>query len=219
MSDRLTFSDLGISFPLFTAPVHEAAEYRELGTCELCQALNAYCFSATNLEGRSRIACYSCLRNGQVGIRKNTVVGLVVPRSAEEGITDAVGHSVEELATYGFEILPHPTEPDDPDWHCVRVSKEHLLELLRTPSFLNWQGCCWLFCCKRPMVYVGIWKEPEFEFHAGPNDPAEFFNQIMVNLPPEQVAWGRHAPLSQCGGPYVFRCSVCGGYKRNLDMP
>ena len=134
--DQLTFSDLGIPFPLFTAPVDEAEEYWGESTCAKCGAVAKHCFSVHGGTPRNGLmACYGCLRAGHASIHKESVVGFISGAGAEEGLTDAVGESSEELLRFGFELIPHQLEPDEPDWHHVCVPVKHLCELVRTPNF------------------------------------------------------------------------------------
>lgn len=216
MAQAQTFDDLGIPFPLFSAPVAEAAEYRGKARCGICNTAATHCFSATSTTGNDLIACYDCLRGGKARISKDTVIGIV--GNADSGLADAVGEDRERLLGYGFEVLPHPLEPDEPDWHQVRVPSEHLRELLRTPNFLTFQGCVWHFCCRRPMIYVGTWKELEFEKHCGNESPISFFRRVVTDWPEGEFNWGETFPLIGCGGPYVFQCADCGKYEGYHDM-
>jgi len=218
MTDRTTFSDLGIPFPLFAASAQEALEYCGQSTCAACGERVKHCFSVYNADPPDQIACYDCLRAGIVVICKDTVVGFVNGEGAEQGLTDAVGIPKDKLLASGLQVIPHRLEPHL-NWHHVCVPQEHLRELVRTPSFKTWQGCLWLFCCQRPMVYVGTWKEPEFEKHAGNRNPASFFNDIMTDVEPQDFTWGEHVPLEICGGPYVFQCPSCGRFRGYHDMP
>ncbi len=44
MSKTLYFSDLGLDFPLFKAPVSEACEYVGVRTCDICHSNSDHCF-------------------------------------------------------------------------------------------------------------------------------------------------------------------------------
>jgi hypothetical protein len=212
------FADLGISFPLFAAPETEALGYLGLDHCEVCGANGAHAFTC-RIDGHQGKACYECLRAGRAWIPKDTVIGAVSASSATRGQTDAVGLRRSDLQGYGFPVVPNDVEPELPDWSYVLVPSSDLLELVRTPDFLTWQGCQWLFCCRKPMVYIGAWKEPDFERHAGSSDPAEFFRSVVVSPQIGPFVWGQHAPLGGAGGPYVFRCQACGRYRGYIDMP
>ncbi len=95
--------------------------------------------------------CYPCLRAGKGAITKDTEFGMVSWEQAFQGIT----HGAPGLRTDQFELVE--IDPEE-DWYGVRVPNQHLFELLRTPTFSSWQGERWLFCCKRPMTYVGDWQ-------------------------------------------------------------
>lgn len=138
-----TFADRGIPFPLFAAPVSEAAGYLDAADCAQCGACNTPCFDARTSDGLDAPACYECLRAGRVAIRKDTVLGGVSAFGAERGRTDAVGFARPELVAYGFTVMPHHVEPDEPTWSHVCVPPQHLRELVRTPDFRTWgaDGC------------------------------------------------------------------------------
>src|SRR4051812_32580505 len=55
-----TFTDLGIRFPLFEAPVREASEYRGAGTCTLCLREADHCFEPSDVA----LACPTCGSEG-----------------------------------------------------------------------------------------------------------------------------------------------------------
>jgi len=209
------FADLGISFPLFAAPRAEAVGFSERSNCGICGAAGKAAF-ASRAEHHDVAACFDCLRAGRAWIAKDTEIGGVSAYSAARGWTDAVGIRRSEIERQGFRAIAHEVEPDSPEWSRAVVPTADLEELIRTPDFLTWQGCRWLFCCRRPMVYVGVWKEPEFEERGGA-DPAAFFQTVIEGCP--AFEWGRHAPLSGAGGPYVFRCQVCGRHRGYIDMP
>ncbi len=80
---------------------------------------------------------------------KSTEFGMVSCDQAFQGVT----HGVPGLRTDQFEVVL--MDPEE-DWYGVRVPSEHLWELLRTPGFHSWQDECWLFCCHRPMTYLGV---------------------------------------------------------------
>jgi hypothetical protein len=210
------FADLGIPFPLFAAPTAEALGYHGRAGCGVCGAADAHAFTA-RADGAEVVACYACLRGGRAWVPKDTEAGAVSADSAARGRADVIGIPRSEVERLGFVVIPHELEPALPDWGHALVPAADLGELIRTPDFLTWQGCQWLFCCGRPMVYVGAWKEPQFEAHAGGADPAVLFRSVVPGCP--LFEWGRHAPLSGAGGPYVFRCQVCGGYRGYMDMP
>ena len=90
---------------------------------------------------------------------------------AFEGVT----HGIPGLQTTEFEMVL--TDPED-DWYGVRVPSEYLFELLRTPTYQTWQGERWLFCCKRPMTYIGEWANVMKSSHR-PDDPKKFLESVI----------------------------------------
>ncbi len=96
----------------------------------------------------------------------------------------------------------------------VRVPQEHLFELLRTPSYVTWQGECWLFCCEEPMVYLGSWGQDEFTNHALDGDGKALFDKIVEggNL----ALW--EGKLHDATGIYVFRCNKCNRLRAQWDI-
>lgn len=155
--------------------------------------------------------CYTCLRAGKGAITKDTEFGMVSWEQAFQGIT----HGVPGLETTEFErVLIDPAE----DWYGVRVPQEHLFELLRTPTYGTWQGERWLFCCQRPMTYLGEWatvvKSPQ-----RPDDAGAFFEQI-IDPHEESRAWLWEAICKGSGSVclYVFRCKTCDRFRSTWDI-
>ncbi len=205
-----TFADFGIPFPLFEAPVKQAKDYRGLERCKLCSTDQAHCFEAEEIGGRRKrrlLCCYACLRAGQAALVKDTVLGLVTWEGAAEGLT----HGVPGLQSGDFELIP---SADDPEWLRARVPAAMLFELLRTPGYVTWQGEQWQFCCGRPSVYLGEWKEEEYERLAPDGDGRKLFLQTdIAGL--DQDVWGN---LRCIGGPYVCRCPACQRLLGHYDM-
>jgi uncharacterized protein CbrC (UPF0167 family) len=204
-----TFADLGIPFPLFEAPAKEASEYKGLGRCKLCGTGQAHCFEADEIVGRRPrrlLCCYACLRAGRAARAKDTVLGLVTWEGAAEGLT----HGVPGLESSDFELIP---SDDDPEWLRARVPSVMLVELLRTPGCVTWQGEQWQFCCGRPSVYLGEWKEEEFERRAPDGDGRTLFLQTAIEGLGD--AWGK---LRCLGGPYVYRRPACQRLLGHYDM-
>ena len=214
MADRTTFADLGIPFPLFTAPVAEAERYHGVATCGVCKAENVRCFRVYDDEANELLACYECVRTDKTNFGVYTELGSI----RGPGCLDAIGIDEGAILAHGFEVLPHPLEPNESDWHLVHVPEAITLELARTPEFKTWQGCIWLFCCSQPMVYRGAWKEAEFEEHAGDKPPGVFFDGVVEDVDAKDMSWPPYAPLEECGGPYVFQCKKCRRYRGYHDM-
>ncbi len=237
-----TFAQLGIPFPLYEAQAKEAPEYQGLDSCAVCGADGVHCFRVDDLIlscpqcgtetairpeiGQSHFCrachqgldcsvdaqegfacCYACLRAGRAAFTKDTVLGMVTWDQAVEGLT----HGVPGLISKDFELVP---SEDSPDWMRAKVSPDLLLELVRTPNYTTWQGERWHFCCGKPMVYVGEWKEEEFKRHAPASDGKAFFKRAVIDGVDESF-WG---VLQNIGGPYMFRCPLCGTLRGHYDM-
>jgi uncharacterized protein UPF0167 len=117
---------------------------------------------------------------------------------------------------YGFEhviVARKPWEPGGPDmdWEAVRVPQAYLMELLRTPTYSTWQGEYWLFCCQRPMVYLGDWGPADFERYAGEGNGRALFETVAPDT--DYWLWGHGG-----SGIYVFRCPACGRLGCHCDF-
>ena len=126
---------------------------------------------------------------------------------AVEGLT----HGIPGLKSADFEVVP---AEDDPEWMRAVVPSHLLLELVRTPSYVTWQGEQWQFCCGKPMVYVGEWQEAEFNRHAPDGDGRALLKNASINGVDES-SWG---DLQNIGGPYMFRCKECASLRGHYDM-
>jgi uncharacterized protein CbrC (UPF0167 family) len=238
-----TFRDLGIPFPLFDAPISEASEYRGVGRCSLCQAEGAHCFEldigadivvacpacatpvpldAADRCGRACLACghlvgfpelgvgelltcYHCLRAGRAALTKNTDLGMIRHEDATRGIT----HGYPGLAHPDFELVPL-----EDDWVGARLPVAMMLELTRTPGYSSIQGETWLFCCKKPMIYVGPWRREQFAKMAPDGNGKEFFHRVVRDA--VDGLWEDR--LGDLTGIYVFRCSTCDQHSAHWDM-
>lgn len=58
------FADLGMPFPLFEAEAQEAAEYRGVDTCFLCQREHVHCFAPSALL----VACQHCATENELEV-------------------------------------------------------------------------------------------------------------------------------------------------------
>ena len=94
-----------------------------------------------------------------------------------------------------FEVVPK-----EDGWIGVRVEPALLLELVRTPGYISWQGESWQFHCGRPMVYLGAWDEEDFARHAPDGDARALFERIV-----DHANWDYRDAVVV----YVFRCAVC----------
>jgi|GEM_PF-913002 len=154
--------------------------------------------------------CYSCLREGKGAITQDTEFRMVSWEQAFEGRT----HGVPGLRAPGFDTVT--TDPDG-EWAGVLLPQEHLFELLRTPAFETWQGAIWLFCCRKPMTYVGEWKSVATSL--GEAEAQNLFDQLMSQdaESPEWV-WEELASTSDSVCLYVFACKECGNKRANWDV-
>jgi uncharacterized protein CbrC (UPF0167 family) len=151
--------------------------------------------------------CDDCLRAGKAAMTKDTEFGLVACDQAFQGVT----HGVPGLQTDQFEVVPI-----DPGEDCsgVRVPSEHLWELLRTPGFHSWQGERWLFCCRRPMIFLGGWCSVMKLLR--PADPRAFFEGLIdPDDGPVDRVWEGVGSGDVC--LYVYRCPSCGRHRATWD--
>jgi uncharacterized protein CbrC (UPF0167 family) len=237
------FRDLGTPFPLFDAPVSDAAELIDPGVCGICgqqaqvrfrlevgAAVMRPCPACGVENGLSvsdpdesecrachaRIAvpemphghnaCYACLRAGRAALTKDTELGMISWEQAFAGVT----HGVPGLAHPDFEMVPQP----DSDWIGARLPPETMFELLRTPSYRTIQGESWLFCCRRPMVFIGTWSRQDFIDHAPDGDARKLFEEIVLNC--GEDLW--EVTRGESTGVYVFRCGACARLKAHWDF-
>lgn len=154
------------------------------------------------------LACYGCIRAGKAALGKSTEFGMVSWEQACQGIT----HGVPGLGTDQSEMVP--IDPEE-DWYGVRVPEEHLWELLRTPDFHSWQDENWLFCCRRPMTYLGGWSRVLEGLR--PTEPKAFFDGLVepCDVP---VDWLWEGVDSGRMSLYVYRCPSCDRHRATWDM-
>lgn len=231
----ITFEDLGIPFPLFEAVTDEASEYVGIAACSLCGKEDSHCFNlgigaavmvaclhcgegnGLDADDREDVAChscgedvafpeieaeeiricYGCLRAGRAALSKDTAFGMISWEQTLEGLT----HGAPKIATTEFETVSQ----GEGGWVRVKLPAELMLELLRTPAYLTWQGERWQFCCKQPMVYLGPWKHDDFERNTPEGDGRSLFEQTVQEAPAE--LWDK----GDCSGTgvYVFKCKLC----------
>lgn len=167
----------GGRFPLFQGPPTEASNYHGEGVCCLCSQLNIClelgighdlilacpsCATENALDADDRTAavcacgaavafpaleerilcCCDCLRAGRAAITQQTDLGLVRWQDANLGQT--FGGYSDTLPT--IEVCEQVTG--------VILSRDLLLDLVRTPNPKTWQTVAWPFCCARPMIYL-----------------------------------------------------------------
>lgn len=237
MQEDTTFLDLGIPFPLFDAPVRLAASYIGKERCDLCENENRHSFrlgigdvviascgvcsepmafdahepgpaicSSCNTEASFPVnksgdihVCYDCLRDGRAAFTHDTEFGMVGYEDAVRGLT----HGVPGLSVSGYETIL-----SENGWNQVKVRSNVLLELVRTPGFVTWQGERWLFCCSDLMTYVGEWQQADFSRQAKDGRGHVLFNQLCSGEDWTGWTWaslGKDFP----GVIYAFRCRNC----------
>lgn len=217
------FDDLGLTIPLFMAPAREAREYAGPGRCALCLNDDPHCFA---LEGEAEViaecaaceeemplpaaaradgpcrsceatvafplpktgrlrACASCLMAGLVSMPKKTERGRVAWAEALAGQTSE-GWVVEPLS---------------------------LLELLRTPGFDTWSAApSWLFCCERPMLYLGTRSAGDFRAGQLGSGQQRFLNTVAGAGAGDWVDLNEGRSVA-C----LFRCEQCGRERGIID--
>jgi uncharacterized protein CbrC (UPF0167 family) len=242
MSSR-TFAALGAPFQLFEAPVDACSGYESEQTCSFCRQMCAVCFrlgigddmilpcgscetelplSVTDREPaicncgqvtsfpenapQEFLVCYHCLRAGRCALTKDTELGMITFQHAMAGQT----HGRPGLSKAGYDLVPVEDE-----WVAARLPKEMMLELLRTPGYITWQGESWLFCCGGPMTYVGEVKPSDLRAQRG--------NGLDLL---EQAFGTKDLDISRLTKDieteslvvYEFRCLTCGRHSANCDF-
>jgi hypothetical protein len=193
-----TLADLGYAFPLWDAPREDAC-LDEPGGCRVCNQW---------VDVRFRGACYACFRAGNADAAMDTELGLVRPEDAASGITLGVP-ARKNLDARRTQALPARRDGRERRV-AFRVAPEWLFELVRTPQYSTWQGERWLFCCGRPMIYLGAADRDALDAWA-----------VEAKGALEDVVRSLHAPhaidaeemvddvLRGAVGLYVFRCPAC----------
>ncbi len=191
-----TFEQLGIPFPLFEAPIEET-DFIAVGKCDACGEEKPHCFRVDGITDTRPygVACYECIREGRAYFVHDTELGLVNMDDAQAGVTQGLPEHLSPEEDYEA----HQTEDDE--WVRYRVDKDTLLELVRTPNYITWQGDNWLFHHKQPMIYVGVWGELTAEV-------------------PESLKAECEAIREENDGAtiYVFRCVACGEHRVHYDF-
>lgn len=240
-----TFSELGIPFPLFEAPAKLASAYAGKGYCDLCSTDEQHvfslgigdeilskcagcgsdlAFSASDKESKACSscdvtspfplikrddlhACYSCVRTGRATFTQDTEFGMVRYEDARRGLT----HGVPDLDANGYD-----TSLSDDGWTQVSVSADRLMELVRTPGYISWQGERWLFCCGGPMVYVGEWRKADFSRNDKDGDGQALFSEMCAGEEWSDFSWDT-LDHDIPGVIYAFRCTTCDRRRAHWD--
>jgi uncharacterized protein CbrC (UPF0167 family) len=216
-----TFATLGIPFPLFEAPVDEASEYIGAGHCFACAGEQPHCFEL-GIGAAVILPCPNCgTANGldaddrEDGRCRSCRALVPFPEVEEENLLVChaclrAGHAaLKKDTTLGMISWEQALDTD-----AARPSREAVLELLRTPTYVTIQGEQWELCCERPMVYLGQWTQDEFNAAAPDGDGQTLFDEIVEE--PEDGLW--EDDLHDSAGIYVFRCAACGRKTANWDV-
>jgi uncharacterized protein CbrC (UPF0167 family) len=240
----MTFSDLNSPFPLFEAPVKDAADYKGPGTCSICGERAKVCFEL-GIGCAIMARCPNCgAENGldasdcePVPCRECNQTIPFLPVSEFESILTCysclrAGKAAITKDTHlgmisweqAFEGMTHGRPglrnrdfelvPTDSDWVRARLPQDVMFELLRTPTYSTIQGDCWQFCCRQPMVFLGEWDRADFTANAPDRNGEAHFRSIVQDVAPG--LW--EDQLHDSTGIYVFRCQKCGRKTAHWDL-
>lgn len=98
-----------------------------------------------------------------------------------------------------------------------QVDTAALEELLRTPKYETWQGERWLFCCKRPMVFIGPMREPLLERLRESEQTQEEVVAKLLQLEAREAHKRTAEVLKGKIAMYVFRCASCKKHRAHWD--
>jgi uncharacterized protein CbrC (UPF0167 family) len=238
-----TFTELGIPFPLFEAPVDDASEYCGVGACSLCGAAGRHCFelgigcavmcacpscgteNGLDADDWAAVACRQCEANvpfpalgkGEIRVCYECLRAgkAAIAKGTELGMISS--DQAFEGVTNGIPGL----DRDDfemvsqgDDWVAVRLPQAIMWELLRTPTYSTIQDDCWQFCCRQPMVFLGQWSRKQFSRRAPDGDGRRLFDAIVQE--PIKGLW--EDELHDETGIYAFRCNSCGRLTAHWDL-
>ena len=196
-------------FSLFEASL-ENANVDEAGPCAHC---------AKVVDVRFSKACFACFRAGKVASYvMDTELGMVRAEDAEEGLVHGAPRSA---APRGYELVEIGTmgaaAGDAEPWVRVRVDRVALTELLRTPKYETWQGEKWLFCCQRPMVYVGPLNEPLLMRLREAEETQEEVVGRLLQSSTREAHERTLQVLKERISMYVFHCPLCRKHRAHWD--
>jgi len=178
------------------------AEERDVVSCQRCRAPISFPIDADE----EIVACPTCLIGRRVAVTKDTELGMVRWGDAQRGRTQGLP---------GFKSNEWPTSPpDERGWVAVHVSRDHLVELVSTPTYSTIQGDKWLFCCHEPMAFVGQWSRQRFSEEAADGDGSALFSSIVERVVPG--LW--EDELHDVTGVYVFECCRCKRKRAHWDI-
>jgi uncharacterized protein CbrC (UPF0167 family) len=237
-----TFRELGCIFPLFEAPITDASDCVEAGSCAICDAQVSVRFelgigcalmlpcpacateNGLDADDREDTPCRQC--NALVSfpeVPEQLACCYPCLRAGKAAITKdtELGMVSWEQAfeglTHGVPALAHPDfemVPTDSDWVRARLTPEVMYELLRTPCYSTIQGDNWLFCCQKPMIFCGAWTRQRFTEHAPDGDGKALLARVLEHDVPG--LW--EDELHDETGIYVFRCGSCDRLRGHWDI-
>ena len=178
----------------------------------------------TQTEEKS-LYCFRCIKEQGGYCWKETGFGNVNEDSLLSGITDGIPGlteaDVSELVVVNENWNDTDILEDRVVSRGVRIAPEYLRQLLMTPQFHSWQGEIWLFCCKRPMIFIGYWFDAVRVLN--PIDKGELFREIYQTADPTYATlyedWSAASRLFEGSDPemYVFRCPKCERLRCYID--
>lgn len=246
MEKDVSFSDLGMPFPLFDAPVKFAERFVRNGSCSICERASLPVFElgigsdvvypCTNCgsdtifdkSGEGEVKCASCgsWQIAPVDLEESVQCCYDCLRSGKAAITQDTEFGMVRLEdaqrgwTHGtphLEATSYQLRTGQDGWVQVKIDTDRLLDLVRTPSYSTWQGVRWLFCCGGPMTYLGEWNQQDFCKHAVDGDGAKLYEQMSGDFRAD--SWTFDDLESRFPGKiYAFRCTACEGKRLNADM-
>ncbi len=164
------------------------------------------CSHKSPLPAGDKKICYDCLRAGKAIMSKDTELGMVFKESIEKELT----HGLPSLENKDFEIVSG-------EWNQAKLGRSMIMELLTTPSYITLQGEKWLYCCKKPMAYIGEWDMHDFDRVGDSLNRLgrDYFEQIIVD--PVLDYWD-DGSVGDSVGCFMFRCSDCGKHRGHWDI-
>ena len=237
-----TFEDLGLSFPLFKAPIDKASDYQGEQLCDLCSTEKPHCFmlsigadivvecpscqTKNGLDADDREdmpcvncdeiiefpiesddelhGCYACVRSGKAAMTQDTELGMIRYEDAQAGLT----HGRPDLDTV------QNAEVEDK----AKLNKDDMMELVTTPTYMTMQGERWLFCCQKPMIYLGEWTAKDFESRTPDGDALSYFKTVVEGCDRMYFEDGLEG-IFRSGRTvvYAFECQICAAHRAGHD--
>ncbi len=105
----------------------------------------------------------------------------------------------------------------DTELGMVRAEDAASSELLRTPRYETWQGERWLFCCQKPMVFMGPMREALLERLREPEQTQEEVIAKLLQVNARDAHQRTAEVLAGRISMYVFRCASCAKRRAHWD--